>query len=137
MQIFEERHRTCVRQEGRHLSDIIFRKLVVNVGNQNCIYYRFFGVDIIFYIENKQSYNYLKNTFYLRHTVYCKPMKILSRYAHTHARTYLYIYIHMCVCVCVCKNIDIFFFVALQPNAGHGLLILDVSRSHTTTHYSR
>ena len=27
--------------------------------------------------------------------------------------------------------------VALRPNAGHGLLILYVSRSHTTTHYSR
>ena len=26
--------------------------------------------------------------------------------------------------------------VALRPNAGHGLLILDVSRSHTTTHHS-
>ena len=26
MQNFEERLRTCVRQEGRHLSDIIFRK---------------------------------------------------------------------------------------------------------------
>jgi hypothetical protein len=26
--------------------------------------------------------------------------------------------------------------VALRPNAGHGLLILDVSRSHTT-HHSR
>jgi hypothetical protein len=42
MQNFEERFRTCVRQEGRHLSDIIFRKLVINVGNQNCIYYRLF-----------------------------------------------------------------------------------------------
>jgi hypothetical protein len=31
----------------------------------------------------------------------------------------------------------IFFFMALRPNAGHGLLILDVSRSHTTKHYSR
>jgi len=29
------------------------------------------------------------------------------------------------------------FFVALRPNAGHGLLILDVSRSHTTTQHSR
>ena len=29
------------------------------------------------------------------------------------------------------------FAVALRPNAGHGLLILDVSRSHTTTHHSR
>ena len=27
--------------------------------------------------------------------------------------------------------------VALRPNAGHGLLILEVSRSHTTTHHSR
>jgi hypothetical protein len=25
------------------------------------------------------------------------------------------------------------FFVALRPNAVHGLLILEVSRSHTTT----
>ena len=32
----------------------------------------------------------------------------------------------------------IFFLMALQPNAGHGLLILDeVSISHTTTHHSR
>ena len=30
-----------------------------------------------------------------------------------------------------------FFAVALRPNAGHGLLILDVSRSHTTTHHIR
>ena len=29
-----------------------------------------------------------------------------------------------------------FFFVALRPNAGNGLPILDVSRSHTTTHHS-
>ena len=30
-----------------------------------------------------------------------------------------------------------YFAVALQPNAGHGLLILEVSRSHTTTHHSQ
>jgi len=30
-----------------------------------------------------------------------------------------------------------FFSVALRPNAGHGLLILDVSRSHTTTQHIR
>jgi len=29
------------------------------------------------------------------------------------------------------------FSVALQPDAGDGLLILEVSRSHTTTHHSR
>jgi len=33
--------------------------------------------------------------------------------------------------------ISIFFAVALPPKAGHGLLILEVSRSHTTTHRSR
>ena len=31
----------------------------------------------------------------------------------------------------------LFFSVALRPNAGHGLLILEVSISRTTTHYSR
>ena len=31
-------------------------------------------------------------------------------------------------------NDAVFFPVALQPNAGHGLLILEVSRSHTTHH---
>ena len=30
-----------------------------------------------------------------------------------------------------------FFPVALRPNAGHGLLILEVSRSYKTTHHSR
>jgi len=29
------------------------------------------------------------------------------------------------------------FPVALRPSAGHGLLIFEVSRSHTTTHHSR
>jgi len=42
MQNFEERLRTCVWQEGRHLFVIIFRNLVINVSNQNCIYYRLF-----------------------------------------------------------------------------------------------
>ena len=52
----------CVRQEVRHLSDIIFRNWVINVSNQNCIYYRLFWCwHNFFYIENEQSYNYLKN----------------------------------------------------------------------------
>ena len=42
MQNFEERLRTCVRQEERHLFDIIFRNWLINVSNQNCIYYRLF-----------------------------------------------------------------------------------------------
>jgi hypothetical protein len=35
------------------------------------------------------------------------------------------------------KYQDFLFAVALRPNAGHDLLILDVSRSHTTKHHSR
>jgi hypothetical protein len=35
------------------------------------------------------------------------------------------------------KRYDMIFFVTLRPNAGDGLLILDVSRSHTTTQHSR
>ena len=31
----------------------------------------------------------------------------------------------------------IFLAVALRPNAGHGLLFLEVSRSHATTHHRR
>jgi hypothetical protein len=39
---------------------------------------------------------------------------------------------------CVCALLSLFSPpVALRPNAGHGLLILEVSRSHTTTHHSR
>jgi len=33
-------------------------------------------------------------------------------------------------------SIDIYFFVALRPNAGQGLLILEVSRSHITIYHS-
>ena len=35
------------------------------------------------------------------------------------------------------KGRGIDFFVALRPNADHDLLILEVSRSHTTAHHSR
>jgi hypothetical protein len=32
---------------------------------------------------------------------------------------------------------NFFFAMALRPNAGHDLLILEVSRPHTTTHHSQ
>jgi len=35
------------------------------------------------------------------------------------------------------ENKNFFFPVTLRPNAGHGLLILEVSKSHTTMHHSR
>jgi len=34
-------------------------------------------------------------------------------------------------------NLRFFFFVALWPNAGYGLLVHEVSRSHTSTHQIR
>jgi hypothetical protein len=43
-------------------------------------------------------------------------------YIYVYIYTYIYIYIYP---------------MALRPDAGHGLLILEVSRSHTTTHHSR
>jgi len=39
--------------------------------------------------------------------------------------------------VCIYSYYASFFSVALRPNAGHGLLIREASRSHTTTHHSR
>jgi len=37
----------------------------------------------------------------------------------------------------VISQIMTFFLVALGPNAGYGLIIYEVSRSHTMTHHSR
>ena len=49
-------------------------------------------------------------------------------------KKYIYIYINFVIK----DNTYIYiYFVALRPNAGHGLLILEVSRSHTTTHHCR
>jgi hypothetical protein len=42
-------------------------------------------------------------------------------HTHTHARTHAHTHTHTLI-----------FFVALQPNASHGLFILVISRSHTT-----
>ena len=53
-------------------------------------------------------------------------------YIHTHIHTYIRTYTRTHVYTRL-----IFFSVALRPNAGHGLLILEVPRSHTTTHHSR
>jgi len=39
----------------------------------------------------------------------------------------------LCSCYCTCN----FFCGAAVHRVGHGLLILQVSRSHTTTHHSR
>jgi len=46
-------------------------------------------------------------------------------------------YITLCKSTTSTILIGHYFSVALRPSAGHGLLILDVSRSHTTTHHSR
>jgi hypothetical protein len=46
---------------------------------------------------------------------------------------WLFIWISLSIHCCIMN----FFSVALRSNAGHGLLILEVSRSHTTTHHSR
>ena len=63
--------------------------------------------------------------------------------SHTYQQKYAvnFVIIFICSLLYLCqesgKKILSFFFVVLQPNAGHGLLILEVSRSHTMTHHSR
>jgi len=47
------------------------------------------------------------------------------------------VYMHILMYRCITPYIVVFFPVALRPNAGHGLLILEVSRLHTTTRHSR
>jgi len=54
MQSFEESLLTCVRQEGRHLSDIISRNLIINVSIKNAFITGCFDFNVIFYIENKK-----------------------------------------------------------------------------------
>jgi hypothetical protein len=65
-----------------------------------------------------------------------------KRYVLLLSFEYIYIYMH-CLFVLLfhCSLIKLLryllFFVALRPNAVYGLLIDEVSRSHTTTHHSR
>jgi hypothetical protein len=46
---------------------------------------------------------------------------------------------HMCRNLCTLDSLyfSLHFFLAHQPTVGHGLLIHEVSRLHTTTHSSR
>jgi len=67
----------------------------------------------------------------------CLPA-CLTALLHTKALDiYIHIYVCVCVCVCVCMYIYVCLFLSQQPPVGHGLLILDVSRSHTTTNHIR
>ena len=58
-----------------------------------------------------------------------------------HCRPQYFKLFHFCVRERA-KGLKLWFFfnfspMALRPNADHGLLILEVSRSHTTTHHIR
>ena len=73
-------------------------------------------------LEGPQSITSIQRTVHcVLFTAYCSLRTSYDAVKGTHKFTH--------------KNIN--FFVTLRPNAGHGLFILDVSRSHTTTHYSR
>ena len=60
----------------------------------------------------------------------------ISRIGAPYIYIYIYIYDISSLRVNTLSN-SMHFFVALRPNAGHDLLILEVSRSHTMTHHSR
>jgi hypothetical protein len=67
------------------------------------------------------------NLYIIKYIWYIMRRKLLDNKSFQLIMYHTYVYIH----------IYILFSVALRPNAGHGLLILEVSRSHTTTHHSR
>jgi len=59
----------CVRQDGRHLTDINFRTLFGTIFN-NALKYLLFCVIKTLYFENKQGYSYMKkHAFPLLHPV--------------------------------------------------------------------
>jgi len=68
-----------------------------------------------------------------------------GRLIYLHARMYAYACMYVCMHVCmylfimyVCNvRVYVCLFLARQPPLGHGLLILEVSRSHKTMHRSR
>jgi hypothetical protein len=41
------------------------------------------------------------------------------------------------ICVSIDVYMNLFFYLARQSPVGHGLLMHEVSRSHTATHHSR
>ena len=53
--------------------------------------------------------------------------------------SFIYIFVYLFIYIYIYIYIYIFFFlpVALRPNVGYGLLILEVYRSHAMTHHSR
>jgi hypothetical protein len=61
------------------------------------------------------------------------PLHYLS-YWHAHGRVFISSY---CQTLNVPMHLTVFFSMALRPNSGHGLLLIEVSRSHTTTYHSR
>jgi len=62
----------------------------------------------------------------------------MSQYGAKKGPTYTtHTHTHRCSLSWMQLLLHFFSAVALRPNAGHGLLILEVSRSHITTHHSR
>jgi len=71
-------------------------------------------------------FKFLKVIFLLHHSLFYVSILFLSFFSSTMFQMHLRL-----------SNYILTFFVALRLNTGHGLLILEVSRSRTTTHHSR
>jgi hypothetical protein len=78
----------------------------------------------------------LQNLFHLTTALYVSGVTITHLQEHKTTVTTASGNSYTVIELNLVKNIT-FFLVALRPNAGHGLLILEVSKSHTTTHHSR
>ena len=122
MQNFEERLRTCVRQEGRHLSDIIFRNWVINVTNQNCVCYRLLWCWHNFFILKIN-----KVTIILKTCVLFAPSCIYIYACHTVLSHNLAVFtgLRNPVCVCVCVCVSVWFTELLKENKRDGALCVN------------
>jgi len=67
--------------------------------------------------------------FKIKFCFYLYSASTCAEWRHWDVKIIVYIYIYI--------YIYILFSVALRPNAGYGFLILEGSRSHTTTHHNR
>jgi hypothetical protein len=77
--------------------------------------------------ESRNPYFFFNTLFSKNHVFYENAWKNIVERGRPHMTTW-----YMCIACWI-----LFFSVALRTNAGHVLLILKVSRSHTMTYHSR
>jgi len=106
--------------------------------------------DLIDPLQSSANLNneFLKCPFYiLQHTSWSAEWTVpLNNYITRANDPADLIHLHLACCSMITPiesgegtklEILFYFLMVVRPNAGHGLIILKASRSHTTTHHSR